>query len=165
MEFDLLIDGGDWAPARLEPLVARATEAALRGVDLDPGAFAVSFLATDDARIADLNAEFRGKPTPTNVLSWPSEERAAGHPGAMPDLPVPASEGAPEELGDIALAYETCAREAAAAGKTLEDHLAHLVVHGVLHLLGFDHETDADAALMERLETHILASIGVADPY
>ncbi|GAA5073316.1 rRNA maturation RNase YbeY [Roseibacterium beibuensis] len=165
IDVDILIEADVWDETTLETLARKAFEAALVELDLDPDGFAVSLLACDDDRIATLNAEFRGKPTPTNVLSWPSEERGAETPGEMPDLPVPIGDGPPEELGDIALAYETCAREAAEAGKPLDDHLAHLLVHGLLHLLGFDHETDTDAELMEQLETRILARLGVPDPY
>jgi probable rRNA maturation factor len=100
-----------------------------------------------------------------DVLSWPSEERAAASPGEMPHLPPPNPVGPPLELGDIALAFETCAREAAEAASHSNDHVTHLVVHGLLHLLGFDHETDPDAELMEGLETRILARLGVPDPY
>ena len=117
-------------------------------------------MACDDARIAALNADFRGKPTPTNVLSWPSDERSAATPGTPPDLPQTGT-----ELGDIAIAYDTCAQEAAHQGKTLHAHVTHLIAHGILHLLGFDHIDDADAALMERTETRILASLGFSDPY
>ena len=79
--------------------------------------------------------------------------------------PKPGRNGLPEELGDIAIAWDTCAAEAMAAGKPMEDHVTHLVVHGVLHLLGFDHIDDADAAQMEGLEVRILASMGLSDPY
>jgi probable rRNA maturation factor len=130
-----------------------------------PSSSPCQILACDDARIAGLNADFRGKPVPTNVLSWPSEDRAAAAPGEMPHLPPPNPVGPPLELGDIALAFETCAREAAEAAPRRDDHVTHLVVHGLLHLLGFDHETDADAELMEGLETRILARLGVPDPY
>jgi len=165
MEIDVLIEGGDWPGDSLEDLAERAVAAALDELGLEPDQFAVSLLACDDARIAGLNAEFRGKPAPTNVLSWPSEERAATTPGEMPHLPAPHPVGPPLELGDIALAYETCAREAAEAGKAVDDHVTHLLVHGLLHLLGFDHETGPDADLMEGLETRILARLGVSDPY
>ena len=165
MEIDILIEGGGWTADTLEALVEQAAAAALRELGLAPERFALSVLACDDARIATLNAEFRGKALPTNVLSWPSEERAADGPGDMPDLPEPDPSGPPEELGDIALSFETCAREAAEAGKPLDDHIAHLLVHGLLHLLGFDHETDPDADLMESLETRVLARLGVPDPY
>ncbi len=96
------------------------------------------------------------------MLSWPSEERGPANPGARPALPAP---GMDPELGDIAIAFDTCAREARAAGKPLTDHATHLIVHGTLHLLGFDHIDDADAALMEATEVEILTRLGVPDPY
>ena len=108
-------------------------------------------MGCDDARIAELNGDFRDKPQPTNVLSWPSEERGAAQPGAAPALPT----GPDPELGDIAIAYETCAREAAEQGKPMADHVTHLIVHAVLHLLGYDHIRDADATLMEATEVEI----------
>jgi probable rRNA maturation factor len=165
MEIDILIEAGDWSEDTLEALAERAFETALEDLGLEPDLFAVSLLACDEARIAGLNAQFRGKPVPTNVLSWPSEERAAASPGEMPHLPRANPVGPPEELGDIALAYGVVAEEAAAAGKPFEHHVLHLLVHGLLHLLGFDHETDADADLMEGLETRVLARLGVPDPY
>jgi probable rRNA maturation factor len=165
IDTDILIEADAWTDTALQELAPRAFGAVFAALSLDPSGCGVSVLACDDARIADLNAEFRGKATPTNVLSWPAEERAADVPGNMPDLPTPDPDGPPEELGDIALAFETCEREAAEAGKPFDDHLAHLLVHGLLHLLGFDHETDPDAALMEGLETRVLARLGVADPY
>lgn len=165
MDLDILIEDPRWSETGLERLAAPACAAALDELGLDPAQFAVSLLACGDARIAALNADFRGKPVPTNVLSWPAEERGAATPGEMPHLPPPHPAGPPLELGDIALAHQTCAREAAEAGRPLDHHVTHLLVHGLLHLLGFDHETDADADLMEGLETRILARLGVPDPY
>lgn len=157
-------DDPRWSTLDLDALAERAISAALRALDLTAGAFEVSILACDDARICELNTEFRDKPTPTNVLSWPAEERRADRPGARPDLPDP-DDPMDAELGDLALAYETCAREAAEAGKPMADHVTHLVVHGTLHLLGYDHETDPDAELMEGLEVKILAALNMANPY
>lgn len=157
---DTIIEAEAWEGMDLSALAEDAARAALTAVGLDPAAHEVSLLACDDARIAGLNAEFRGKPAPTNVLSWPSADLAPETPGDRPHL-----EEAEEELGDIALAWETCCREAKALDRPLEDHLRHLVIHGVLHLLGYDHETDEDAALMEGLEVRILAGMGIADPY
>lgn len=165
MEIDVLIEDDAWAALDLEAMAGAACAAVMDAFELEPSQFAFSILAADNARIAELNAEFRGKPTPTNVLSWPSEERAAAASGEMPHLPHPNPVGPPEELGDIALAFETCAAEATAAGKSLADHITHLIVHGAMHCLGFDHETNSDAALMEGLETRILARLGVPDPY
>lgn len=159
MTVDCMIEDQRWSRIGLETMAQTAAEAVFAHLELQ-GAFEISLLACNDARIAELNADFRGKPKATNVLSWPSEERAPEVAGDMPDL-----EGLDEELGDIAIAYETCAREAEEAGKTMADHCTHLLVHGTLHLLGFDHETDEDAALMEGLETDILAKLGIADPY
>lgn len=126
----------------VEAVVERAAQAALGAVEGD-----IVVLLTDDAAVRDLNGRFRDKDKPTNVLSFPAPESAAPH------------------LGDIVLAYGVCATEAEAQGKTLADHLSHLVVHGVLHLLGRDHEDDAEAEEMEAEEREILAQIGVADPY
>ena len=110
---------------------------------------AVSLLLADDAAVTALNRDFRGRDAPTNVLSFP---------------PAPEARE-PGFLGDIALAAETIAREAENQGKSIECHAAHLVVHGFLHLLGYDHESEADAEAMEARERAILASLGIADPY
>lgn len=162
---DIVIEDDRWGAAGLEGLAARAFGATLAYFGLAAEDFEIALLACDDARIADLNAEFRAKPTPTNVLSWPSEERAASAPGLAPALPEPAPGPFAAELGDIAIAYDTCAREAEAAGKPMADHVTHLLVHGLLHLLGYDHIDDKDAALMEGIEVEILASLGLKDPY
>lgn len=159
---DALIEDDRWCALGLEDLAARAAGAVLTHLDLDPEEFEISLLGCDDARIAVLNEEFRGKPAPTNVLSWPAEDLAPESPGAIPPPPEPMFDGA---LGDIAIAYDTCLREAEEQGKPLENHLLHLLAHATLHLLGYDHETDEDAAVMERLEREILVSLGVPDPY
>ncbi|MGV6811981.1 MAG: rRNA maturation RNase YbeY [Brevirhabdus sp.] len=159
---ELLRESAAWNAVALEELAQNAIEASLVTLDLNPDDFVVSLLACDDARIAMLNADFRDKPTPTNVLSWPSDERGAEEDG---ETPLPPELPMDEELGDIAIAFETCAREAEEQCKPLADHVTHLLVHGTLHLLGYDHERDKDAALMERLEVEILASLGLPDPY
>ncbi len=156
-----MIEDARWQAVDLPLLAERAAAAALAHLHLDPEGWEIAVLGCDDARIATLNSDFRGKPAATNVLSWPSQERAASADGDRPDPP----QGPDPELGDIALAYDTCAAEARDRGKPLDDHATHLVVHGVLHLLGFDHDRDGDAALMERLETEILGKLGLDDPY
>lgn len=165
MLVDTLIESPRWAGTDLPGLAERAGRATLAALDLDPAGYELCLMACDDARIAVLNADFRGKPQPTNVLSWPSEERGAMRDGGAPDRPDPGPPGMPESLGDIAIAFETCAREAAEQGKDFESHVLHLLVHGVLHLLGYDHLREADATLMERTEIGILAQLGVPDPY
>lgn len=161
---DTLIDDPAWEAADLAGLAETAARATLRHLGLDPVGYEIALLGCDDARMATLNAEFRGKPKPTNVLSWPSEDRAADTPGAVRALPEP-GQGMPAELGDIAIAYGTCAAEADVAGIPLRHHVSHLIVHGILHLLGHDHIHDADADLMEGLEAAILADMGLPDPY
>ncbi len=122
--------------------VERAAATALGTVAGD-----VVVLLTDDAAVQEINARFRDRDQPTNVLSFPAAESAAPH------------------LGDLMLAHGVCAAEAVAQGKTLADHLTHLTIHGVLHLLGRDHVDEAEAEAMEAEERTLLASLGVADPY
>jgi probable rRNA maturation factor len=114
---------------------------------------------SNDSGIQALNRDWRGKDRPTNVLSFP----------AAPALPAHKSRGKsavpPPYIGDIVIAYQTTAREAVAEGKPFDHHLAHLAVHGFLHLLGYDHENDRDAEIMERLERRILKRLAVPDPY
>lgn len=159
-QIDILIEDDRWAT--LEPLAQSACDAALVGAGLDPSEFEISILACGDERIAALNADFRQKGTATNVLSWPSDERAAEAEG---DMPIPPNLPMDAELGDIAISYDTCAREAADAGTPFDDHVTHLIIHGTLHLLGFDHVRDGDARLMEGLETEILGKLDISDPY
>lgn len=163
---DVVIDDVRWQAAGLGLLAERAARAALAELGHDPAAYEISVLGCDDDRIAMLNAEFREKPAATNVLSWPARDIAPATEGAHPPAPVPDPfAGDVQELGDIAIAYDTCAREADAAGKPLVDHATHLIVHAVLHLLGYDHIRDTDATLMEAVEVRILGKLGLPDPY
>jgi probable rRNA maturation factor len=152
---ETVIEDRRWADVGLAEIAERGARAALAAVGLTPDGFS----------IAALNGAFRGKGGATNVLSWPSGERGAEREGGVPERPEPGPAEMPDELGDIAIAWETCAREAAAAGKPVADHALHLVVHATLHLLGYDHIRDGDAALMEGLESRVLAGMGLPDPY
>lgn len=144
-------DWADLAEAAVEAVIAVAPE-------LDNPRLTASVLFTSDAEVHILNREWRAKDRPTNVLSFPMIARA--------DLVALPRAGAPEMLGDLALACETCAREAADKGIALVDHAAHLVIHGLLHLAGHDHEVSSEAAeAMEALEIKALAKMGIADPY
>lgn len=148
VEIDVMVESGLWSAfANSEQTVRGAIERAAAAVGR---AGTVAVMLTDDASIRAMNAQWRGIDKPTNVLSFPAPESRAP---------------AETHLGDIAIAYETVAAESAAENKAFADHLAHLAVHGYLHLAGFDHETDAEAARMESLETRILSGLGIADPY
>jgi probable rRNA maturation factor len=141
---DIEIEDDGWrSVADIERLVTEAAEAALAG---ERGS-AITVLLTDDEAVRELNQRFRGKDKATNVLSFPAIENPEGF------------------IGDIALAHGVCAREAEEQGKPLSAHLQHLVVHGALHLVGYDHESDAEAEAMEALEREILSGLGVPDPY
>jgi probable rRNA maturation factor len=157
MQLDIDIE--DWPEGAWDALAERAAQAAGEGELLlgNPRLIA-SLLFTSDAEVHTLNREWRERDKPTNVLSFPMLERE--------ELVSLAPDGPPVMLGDIALAFETCAREAAEKGIALEAHAAHLIVHGLLHLAGHDHVmSDAQAEAMEALETRILAKLGIADPY
>lgn len=159
MELEIAIEadwpaGHDWAD-----LAERAADAASQvAPELGNLRLSASLLFADDAEVQTLNRQWRAKDKPTNVLSFPMLAR--------PALLALSEDGPPELLGDLALALETCAREAAEQGVPLQDHAAHLIVHGLLHLAGHDHETSAaDADAMEALEIKALALLGLADPY
>lgn len=162
---EVALEDDRWLSLDLHAMAHKAAGAVLAHLGHAVGCVELSVLACDDARIAALNRDFRAKATPTNVLSWPTWDLSADTDGNMPEAPEPGHPDAPEALGDIALSYDTCAREAANQGKPFADHVTHLLVHSVLHLLGYDHIRDKDAALMEELERAILAPMGVADPY
>jgi probable rRNA maturation factor len=152
----------------LEGIAARGCAAAFMAAGVPASARAVSILFASDAEIADLNRDHRGKAGPTNVLSWPAHDLAPDAPGARPP-PPPAprlmpGEGA-EDIGDIALAHGVCANEARAQGIALSAHLTHLILHGTLHCLGYDHISHADAAVMEGLERDAMQAMGLHDPY
>ncbi len=144
---DIEIEDAVWTTAlpEAEALTRAAAQAALDSEGADGEG--VTLLLTDDAAVRDLNARFRSKDAPTNVLSFPAPTNPEKH------------------LGDVALAFGVCAREAGEQGKPLGHHLQHLVVHGVLHLLGYDHMSEDEAEAMEGLERVILAGLGVPDPY
>ncbi|CUX82756.1 MAG: putative rRNA maturation factor YbeY [Roseibaca calidilacus] len=162
---EIVHEAGEWDLSALHKLAEDAARCTLEHVGLSHEGYEIALLACDDARIAALNAQFRSKSHPTNVLSWPAWDLSAETAGNAPELPPEGDMEDPESLGNIALAFETCAREAAEQGKPFSAHLTHLVVHSVLHLLGYDHIRDKDAALMEETEITILASMGVTNPY
>ena len=149
LEVEIVRHGDAWAADAPDVLIEQAARAALSAApSLPPGTYQLTLLLTDDGEMRNLNRTWRGKDAPTNVLSFPSGEIAATG-----------------FLGDVALAAETTRREAREQGIAFQDYVSHLVVHGVFHLLGFDHDDDEAAERMETLERTALASLGVTDPY
>lgn len=145
---DVMVESALWNDVpEAETILRRALVAA--AVETADSHAEIAILLTGDSEIRELNRRWRGQDKPTNVLSFPSGTagRAAGH------------------LGDIVIAYETLAREAAAENKPFAHHLAHLAIHGYLHLLGYDHITNSEAEKMERLEAGLLRRLGIPDPY
>ncbi|MHB9878159.1 rRNA maturation RNase YbeY [Pacificimonas sp. ICDLI1SI03] len=163
LEVEASTEGDDWPDLAWRERAATAVRAALLASQhphLVEGRLTteVSVKLSTDAEVRTLNSQYRGKDKPTNVLSFPLVQA---------DL-LPAmtnSDDGEVLLGDIILAYETCAREAAEKDVSLEHHAVHLIVHGTLHLIGYDHENEPDALVMERLETDILKKLNIADPY
>jgi probable rRNA maturation factor len=158
LEIEIVGDAGPWSAigtdAEIEHLIEAAAGALARHPDVTDGLPAAACVAlSDDATAQRLNAGWRGKDKPTNVLSFPSEAA------------TPEAVGAAPFIGDVILACETIAAEARELQIPIAHHIQHLVVHGLLHLLGYDHETDDEAALMERIETETLATLAIPDPY
>lgn len=154
------IDDQRWLTLVADPdaVLAPVAAAALAAADAPKGPLELAIVLADDAAVRRLNRDYRGVDRPTNVLSFPLVDARAGDEAAAAGAPLLL-------LGDVVVAYETVTAEAAEQGKAPVDHLRHLVVHGVLHLLGYDHDADPDADAMERLEARILAQFGVVDPY
>jgi probable rRNA maturation factor len=153
---EVLIVADCWrAEAGAEAVIHRAIETAAEMVDAETGDVELAIMLTDDDGIRTLNNNWRGIDKPTNVLSFP----------ALQPTGTPSPDDAPRMLGDIAIAYETMRREADDEQKPFDHHLSHLAIHGFLHLIGFDHETDQEAEEMEALERKILAQLGIPDPY
>ncbi len=153
---DITIGDERWlSVAGIEDLIENLSAETLRAVRLSPESGCVSVALLSDAEVRSLNKAFRGEDAPTNVLSFPSASAAHGR----------ANKDEPLFLGDVALAYETVVSEASSQGKTVLQHAAHLVAHGVLHLAGFDHGAEAEAERMENAERAILAKFGIPEPY
>lgn len=153
IHIDISVDEDRWGEASLwSPLAQQCIAETTQHLKMAQSDSELSILLTSDAAIQSMNAQWRGKDKSTNVLSFPA--MAGGKPGLMPPL-----------LGDIVLAFETISHEAQIEGKQLEHHVAHLIIHGFLHLLGYDHETDAQAREMEAMESLILGKLNIDDPY
>jgi probable rRNA maturation factor len=155
VEIDIALACDDWQAAlsleRAETTARRAAAAALASLAVPYESCELSIVLSDDATVQGLNRDWRGRDAPTNVLAFPGDSEPVA--------------GQPLLLGDVIVAFGVTRAEADRDGKSLADHLSHLIVHGTLHLLGYDHENEAEAQAMEALETRILADLGIADPY
>ena len=161
---DIVLESTRWkAQPRAKAVIRKAVAAAAKATSTSGSELAI--VLTNDSAIRALNRDWRSLDAPTNVLSFPAIPPRKPRSRAKNSRAKPARDAAPALLGDIVIAYQYTAREAKAEGKPFSDHLAHLTVHGFLHLLGYDHETDAEAETMERLERKILAQLGLPDPY
>lgn len=149
---ETMVEDRRWAEIGIEGIASRSCAAALNLAVPTGGRYEIGVLACGDSRMAELNSTYRDVPGPTNVIAWPAGRGDA----AAPD---------DQCLGNLAISWETCAREASESGIPLADHASHLLVHGCLHLLGFGHKSDCEAAEMEEMEVRILAYLGIANPY
>lgn len=169
---DVLVEDWRWKGIDLRQLATRALLAVHDELGLEAPIPGFVVLAADDARLAELNGIFRNRPAATNILTWPASD-VCSQVGSGPA----SRRSAPRKfigdenwhwsgsLGDVALAYETCESEAAMQGKSLDDHVMHLLIHGVLHLLGYRHDTDFETGTMQAIEISALAKLGIRNPY
>ena len=158
LNFEFVVKDARWDAEQLSNIGAMLAVVLSDHLILPNMASAV-VMVCNDSTIEQLNKNFRGKAQPTNVLSWPSTELASEIPGQVPALATNA------ELGDIAIAFETCIGEACKANRPIMNHFTHLLLHATLHLLGYDHIEDTDAELMEQIEVDVLAKLGICNPY
>ena len=161
MSVDLIMEDARWKTLNLLQVANAAFKETLSQLNLKSENFICCILACSDRKIRGLNAQFRGKNNPTNVLSFPSTPETY----LIKSISKLESNVEPFELGDIAIAYELCKKEADTSKIDFEHHLCHLIIHSVLHLLGYEHGEDTDAAKMEKIEVQILANLGITNPY
>ena len=161
MAVDVVIEDARWKTLELKQIANQAFFETLFLLDLHHKSYACCILACDNRQIKQLNNKFRGKNCPTNVLSFPASLENY----EMKNTLTPSEANDFNELGDIAIAFEFCKKEATVSKVKFEHHVYHLIIHSVLHLLGFDHEEEKNASKMEKIEVQVLAKLGISDPY
>ena len=161
MSVDLIMEDARWKTLNLLQIANAAFKETLSHLDMRSENFICCILACSSKEIKGLNAKFRGKNNSTNVLSFPSTSEFC----KVKSSPKFEANVEPFELGDIAIAYEVCKKEAEFSGIDFEHHVYHLIIHSVLHLLGYDHEEEKNAAEMEKIEVQVLANLGISNPY
>jgi probable rRNA maturation factor len=158
INFEFVSEYSGWDVEKLNKIAEKVSEAAKTKLRL-PKCASVAVLLCDNAKIQRLNRDFRGSDKVTNILSWPNESLRVATSGQFPNLAVN------PQLGDLAMAYEACFSESCVSQIAFSDHLAHLLLHGTLHLLGYDHMEDTDALIMEAIEIEVLAKMCISNPY
>ena len=153
-----------WGKKKSVVIANQAVNSTLVHLNLDPDKFEIAILACDDKKIQELNSKFRGINKKTNILSWPEKDLSPKVSGTMPMKPEPINRE-PMFLGNLAISFEFIVKEAEKLNKDFYNHLYHLISHGTLHLLGFVHELELDAKIMENKEREILSKVGIVDPY
>ena len=162
MPIEVVLEDDRWKTLDLVGLANRGFHAVMQYFALNPKSFEIEMLACDDNRMAALNSYFCGIEQSTNVLSWPSIDRSPKKAGQFPSIMTQSGD---DFIGDVAISYDTCLREAYDSKRKIEHHVSHLMVHAVLHLMGFDHKNVKDAELMETIEVEILGKMGIDSPY
>ena len=153
-----------WGKKKSVVIANQAVNSTLVHLNLDPDNFEIAILACDNEKIQELNSNFRGINKNTNILSWPEKDLSPKVSGTMPMKPEPINQE-PMFLGNLAISFEFIVKEAKKLNKDFYNHLYHLISHGTLHLLGFVHDLELDAKIMENKEREILSKVGIADPY
>ena len=153
-----------WGKKKSVVIANQAVNSTLVHLNLDPDKFEIAILACDNEKIQELNSNFRGINKNTNILSWPEKDLSPKVSGTMPMKPEPINRE-PMFLGNLAISFEFIVKEAEKLNKDFYNHLYHLISHGTLHLLGFVHELELDAKIMENKEREILSKVGIVDPY
>ncbi len=153
-----------WGEKKSVVIANQAVNSTLVHLNLDPDNFEIAILACDNEKIQELNSNFRGINKKTNILSWPEKDLSPKVSGTMPMKPEPINRE-PMFLGNLAISFEFVVKEAKKLNKDFYNHLYHLISHGTLHLLGFVHELELDAKIMENKEREILSKVGIVDPY
>ena len=161
MAVDVVIEDARWTELKLKQIANQAFFETLFSLDLHHKSFSCCVLACDNKQIKQLNNKFRGKNCPTNVLSFPARLENFEVESTL----TPTETNNPYDLGDIAIAFDICKKEATCSKLKFEHHVYHLIIHSVLHLLGFDHEEDENARKMEKIEVQVLAKLGISNPY
>ena len=167
MKADILFNDNRWKKFPFEQIVQTSINLIAEDTLLTNNDCEIAVLASNDVEIINLNKNFRGYSTPTNILSWPEHEYKRMKPGGFPNRiinPFNFSKGA-DFLGNLAISFDRCSIEATAGSIRFEDHTTHLIIHGFLHLIGFDHDNELDAILMEDTEKKLLSRLGIKNPY